>query len=166
MVGEESARLFGPEECPVFEPTEKASRDPMGYVRKIEKEGRRYGTAKILPPKGWKIPFVTDTEVRFRYFLPFFQTFRFVVYLHYLTTPFNNPHALTSEYFFHAELPFHDPPFNVPTPLKPPPAPRSFFLEQLYRFHRQQDNTRVPVPRINNKPIDLGVEEGWAMIRR
>ncbi|KAI0265971.1 PLU-1-like protein-domain-containing protein [Gloeopeniophorella convolvens] len=29
------------------------------------------------------------------------------------------------------------------------------FLEQLYRFHQQQGNTRVSVPTINNKPMDL-----------
>ncbi|KAI0287615.1 PLU-1-like protein-domain-containing protein [Russula brevipes] len=29
------------------------------------------------------------------------------------------------------------------------------FLEQLYRFHQQQGNTRVSVPTINGKPMDL-----------
>ncbi|KAK2465991.1 hypothetical protein APHAL10511_001632 [Amanita phalloides] len=29
------------------------------------------------------------------------------------------------------------------------------FLEQLYRFHRQQGNPRVAVPTINHKPVDL-----------
>ncbi|TFY73470.1 hypothetical protein EWM64_g10542, partial [Hericium alpestre] len=29
------------------------------------------------------------------------------------------------------------------------------YLEQLYRFHQQQGNTRVSVPTINNKPLDL-----------
>jgi hypothetical protein len=29
------------------------------------------------------------------------------------------------------------------------------FLEQLYRFHKQQGNPRVAVPTINNKPLDL-----------
>jgi histone demethylase JARID1 len=29
------------------------------------------------------------------------------------------------------------------------------FLEQLYRFHQQQGNTRVSVPTINNKTMDL-----------
>lgn len=29
------------------------------------------------------------------------------------------------------------------------------FLEQLYRFHKQQGNPRVSVPEINHKPLDL-----------
>ena len=29
------------------------------------------------------------------------------------------------------------------------------FLEQLYRFHKQQGNSRVSVPTINHKPLDL-----------
>jgi histone demethylase JARID1 len=29
------------------------------------------------------------------------------------------------------------------------------FLEQLYRFHKQQGNPRVAVPSINHKPLDL-----------
>ena len=29
------------------------------------------------------------------------------------------------------------------------------FLEQLYRFHKQQGNPRVSVPTINHKPLDL-----------
>lgn len=61
----EGGRPFGLENCPVFEPSEEEFRDPMGYVRKIAEEGKRYGMAKIIPPKGWKMPFVTDTEVRF-----------------------------------------------------------------------------------------------------
>lgn len=77
--GEESGRPFGLEDCPVFEPTEEEFRDPMGYVKKIENQGRRYGMVKIIPPKGWKMPFVTDTEVRSRSFsslsMPFRRTF-------------------------------------------------------------------------------------------
>ena len=29
------------------------------------------------------------------------------------------------------------------------------FLEQLYRYHKQQGNPRVSVPTINHKPLDL-----------
>jgi histone demethylase JARID1 len=29
------------------------------------------------------------------------------------------------------------------------------YLEQLYRFHRQQGNPRIVVPTINHKPLDL-----------
>jgi [histone H3]-trimethyl-L-lysine4 demethylase len=29
------------------------------------------------------------------------------------------------------------------------------FLEKLYRYHQQVGNTRIAVPTINNKPLDL-----------
>lgn len=35
----------------------------MKYVRRIEREERKCGIVKILPPERWKMPFVTDTEV-------------------------------------------------------------------------------------------------------
>jgi [histone H3]-trimethyl-L-lysine4 demethylase len=35
----------------------------MAYVQSISEEGMLYGMCKIVPPEGWKMPFVTDTEV-------------------------------------------------------------------------------------------------------
>lgn len=57
-------RPFGLENCPEFFPTHEEFRDPMAYVRSISDKAREYGICKVVPPEGWKMPFVTDTEVR------------------------------------------------------------------------------------------------------
>ncbi len=59
--------MFGLEECPVFYPTEEEFKDPMGYIALIGEEGKgkEFGICKIVPPEGWKMPFVLDTEVGF-----------------------------------------------------------------------------------------------------
>jgi histone demethylase JARID1 len=57
-------RPFGLEDCPVFYPTVDEFKDPMAYVRSISPAAQNYGICKIVPPAGWKMPFVTDTEVR------------------------------------------------------------------------------------------------------
>jgi histone demethylase JARID1 len=57
-------RPFGLEDCPVFYPTIDEFKDPMAYVRSISTTAQNYGICKIVPPVGWKMPFVTDTEVR------------------------------------------------------------------------------------------------------
>ena len=56
-------RPFGLEDCPTYYPTQDDFRDPMAYVRKISEQAREYGMCKVVPPPGWKMPFVTDTEV-------------------------------------------------------------------------------------------------------
>lgn len=58
-------RQFGLKECPTFYPTADEFRDPMEYLRKVGEEGRgkEYGMCKIVPPEGWQMPFVLDTEV-------------------------------------------------------------------------------------------------------
>lgn len=62
------SRPFGLPDCPVFYPTAEEFKDPMTYVRSISATGQNYGICKIVPPEGWNMPFVTDTEVR-KYFL-------------------------------------------------------------------------------------------------
>ena len=57
-------RPFGLKDCPAFYPTPEEFRDPMSYIRAISTEAREYGIAKIVPPETWRMPFVTDTEVR------------------------------------------------------------------------------------------------------
>jgi histone demethylase JARID1 len=57
-------RPFGLKDCPVFYPTVDEFKDPMAYVRSISSTAQNYGICKIVPPVGWKMPFVTDTEVR------------------------------------------------------------------------------------------------------
>ena len=56
-------RPFGLEDCPSFYPTKDEFKDPMAYVRSISEVAQNYGICKVIPPVGWKMPFVTDTEV-------------------------------------------------------------------------------------------------------
>lgn len=63
------SRPFGLPDCPVFYPTAEEFKDPMTYVRSISATGQNYGICKIVPPEGWNMPFVTDTEVRKYFFL-------------------------------------------------------------------------------------------------
>ncbi|KAJ9103926.1 hypothetical protein QFC21_002389 [Naganishia friedmannii] len=58
-------RLFGLKECPVFYPTPEEFQDPMQYLKTIGDEGRgkAFGMCKIVPPDGWQMPFVLDTEI-------------------------------------------------------------------------------------------------------
>lgn len=56
-------RPFGLQDCPVFYPTVEEFKDPMVYVRSISGTAQNYGICKVIPPVGWKMPFMTDTEV-------------------------------------------------------------------------------------------------------
>lgn len=57
-------RPFGLTDCPTFRPTPEQFKDPMGYIKSISENAKSYGMCKIVPPLGWAMPFVTDTEVR------------------------------------------------------------------------------------------------------
>ncbi|KAI0312283.1 hypothetical protein OF83DRAFT_1146906 [Amylostereum chailletii] len=107
-------RPFGLEDVPTFYPTEEEFRDPMAYIQRISEKARAFGMCKVVPPEGWRMPFVTDTE-----------KFRFTTRLQRLNSTEASSRAKIN------------------------------FLEQLYRFHHQQGNTRVSVPTINNRPLDL-----------
>ncbi|KAH9942560.1 hypothetical protein B0H21DRAFT_824117 [Amylocystis lapponica] len=107
-------RLFGLTDCPTFHPTSEQFKDPLAYIRSISDASRTFGMCKIVPPLGWDMPFVTDTE-----------RFRFKTRLQRLNSIEASSRAKVN------------------------------FLEQLYRFHKQQGNTRVSVPTINHKPLDL-----------
>ncbi|KAF2665460.1 PLU-1-domain-containing protein [Microthyrium microscopicum] len=51
------------QEAPTFRPTEEEFKNgPIEYIQKIAEEGRKYGIVKIIPPEGWKPPFVVDSE--------------------------------------------------------------------------------------------------------
>jgi len=56
-------RPFDLEDCPVFYPTFEEFKDPATYIRSISDRAKNFGLCKIVPPIGWKMPFVTDTEV-------------------------------------------------------------------------------------------------------
>ncbi|WVW78729.1 hypothetical protein I302_100689 [Kwoniella bestiolae CBS 10118] len=55
-------RLFEIDECPTYYPTEEQFKDCMGYIASIADDARPYGICKIVPPEGWKMPFVLDSE--------------------------------------------------------------------------------------------------------
>lgn len=140
-------RVFGLTDCPTFYPTPEQFKDPMGYIHSVSEAGRAYGMCKIVPPQGWDMPFVTNTEVcHFSLFgksthigpqfylrslclqilfIPTIQRFRFKTRLQRLNSIEASSRAKVN------------------------------FLEQLYRFHKQQGNSRVSVPTINHKPLDL-----------
>ncbi|KIY73862.1 hypothetical protein CYLTODRAFT_416517 [Cylindrobasidium torrendii FP15055 ss-10] len=108
------APVFDLEEVPTYYPDAEQFKDPMAYVNSIADEAKAYGICKVVPPEGWVMPFVTDTE-----------TFRFNARLQRLNSIEASSRAKIN------------------------------FLEQLYRFHKQQGNPRVVVPTINSKPLDL-----------
>jgi len=131
----EHPRPFGLEDSPTYYPTMEEFKDPLGYIRSISEHAKNYGICKIVPPESWKMPFTTDTEVslsatfsrRARWLRPFLdpQTFRFKTRVQCLNSIEASSRAKVN------------------------------FLEQLYRFHKQQGNPRVSVPTINNKSLDL-----------
>jgi histone demethylase JARID1 len=60
--GFQDPRLFGLSDCPSYYPTPDEFKDPMAYIKSISQDAEAYGICKIVPPEGWKMPFVTDTE--------------------------------------------------------------------------------------------------------
>ncbi|KAJ7734042.1 jumonji superfamily protein [Mycena maculata] len=54
-------RPFGLPDCPTFYPTAEEFKDPMAYIRTISDRANAFGICKVVPPAGWKMPFVTDT---------------------------------------------------------------------------------------------------------
>ena len=60
------SRLFGLQECPVYYPTLEQWKDCMGYIDSIAPEAKAFGICKIVPPEGWRMPFVLETD-KFRF---------------------------------------------------------------------------------------------------
>lgn len=60
------SRLFGLDECPTYYPTMEQFGDCMAYIDSIALEAKAYGMCKIVPPEGWRMPFVLETE-KFRF---------------------------------------------------------------------------------------------------
>jgi hypothetical protein len=56
-------RIHELDEAPVFYPDDKEFADPLRYVDSIRPLAEHAGICKIIPPKGWKVPFCIDTKV-------------------------------------------------------------------------------------------------------
>lgn len=56
-------RPFGIEDCPTFYPTAAEFKDSMKYIQSISDRAKQYGICKVVPPEGWSMPFVTNTQV-------------------------------------------------------------------------------------------------------
>jgi len=59
---DQPTRAFGLPTCPTYHPTAEQFRDPMAYIESISSEAKAYGICKIIPPEGWRMPFVMDTD--------------------------------------------------------------------------------------------------------
>lgn len=58
------ARAFNLTEAPTYYPSAAEFADAIGYIRKIGDQGARdFGICKIVPPPGWEMPFLMDTEM-------------------------------------------------------------------------------------------------------
>lgn len=55
-------RFDPPPEAPVFLPTPEEFENPLRYINKIRPIGQKTGICKIIPPPGWKVPFVLDMD--------------------------------------------------------------------------------------------------------
>jgi [histone H3]-trimethyl-L-lysine4 demethylase len=131
-----TSRPFGLEECPTFYPSVDDFADPLNYIRSIADRAQQYGICKVVPPDEWNMPFVTDTEASnttphvtiaasYNINVGSLQTFRFKTRVQRLNS------------------------------IEAASRAKLNFLEQLYRFHKQQGNARVSIPTINHKPLDL-----------
>lgn len=54
------SEAFVPPEAPVFRPTAKEFEHPLRYIASIRPTAEAYGICKVIPPAGWKPPFVLD----------------------------------------------------------------------------------------------------------
>ncbi len=129
-------RMFDLPECPTFYPSEEEFQDPMEYIRKIGEAGnaKKWGMCKIVPPEGWTMPFVLDTQVgtacgslssRTLTGLDATQTFRFKTRLQRLNSLEASSRAKVN------------------------------FLQQLQMFHSQQGNPSASIPIIDRAPLDV-----------
>lgn len=53
--------------CPVLTPNVMEFEDPMSYLSRpdISKLGAEYGIVKVIPPQGWKPPFLLSPSFKF-----------------------------------------------------------------------------------------------------
>ncbi|TXT12276.1 uncharacterized protein COLE_02686 [Cutaneotrichosporon oleaginosum] len=55
-------RLFDLPTCPAYYPTHDEFDNPMAYIDSIAPEAKKYGICKIIPPDGWQMPFMLETD--------------------------------------------------------------------------------------------------------
>jgi histone demethylase JARID1 len=55
-------RLFDLPTCPSYHPTAEEFASPMKYIESIAPEAKKYGICKIIPPEGWQMPFMLETD--------------------------------------------------------------------------------------------------------
>lgn len=56
------AASFVPPEAPVFRPTPEEYEHPLRYIASIRPVAEAYGICKVIPPAGWKPPYVLNRE--------------------------------------------------------------------------------------------------------
>lgn len=60
--GKSKFNFSPPPEAPVFEPSFEEFSNPLEYIKKIRIIGEKSGICKIIPPQGWKSPFVLQKD--------------------------------------------------------------------------------------------------------
>ena len=60
------AASFVPPEAPVFKPSPEEFKHPLRYIASIRPIAEAYGICKVIPPAGWKPPYVLD-KATFRF---------------------------------------------------------------------------------------------------
>ena len=56
----QSAGSFVPPEAPIFRPSPEEFEHPLRYIASIRPTAEAYGICKVIPPAGWKPPYVLD----------------------------------------------------------------------------------------------------------
>ncbi|KAF9334904.1 hypothetical protein BG006_001254 [Podila minutissima] len=127
-------RIFGLQDAPCYYPTEKEFMEPLRFIESIRPEAEKAGICKIIPPEGWKPTFALDTEVQLSLIelqgyvidrMNFKDLFRFKTRIQKL----NSMEGETRT--------------NIN------------YLDQLYKFHRQQGHPVLKIPQLDKRPIDL-----------
>ena len=54
------AEPYVPPEAPIFRPTPEEFEHPLRYIASIRPTAEAYGICKVIPPAGWKPPYVVD----------------------------------------------------------------------------------------------------------
>jgi len=145
MPPREGERLFGLEHCPIYYPTDAEFAQPLEYIERIAKQTRehQYGICKVVPPKGWQPPFTLNTEVSVE--SPFC---RGIFTLTALTADTTDPVIPQQTFRFGTRM-------QQLNSMEATARANLNFIEQLTIFHRQQKHSKVTIPIVMKKPLDL-----------